>query len=165
MKLDTDSVDMNLRKLHAVCPLLRHCNWRELARPLEGPSAPCPHQGERISELWDNTCRSQLFLSHLAQHEFLILETRLFYINVIFEDWIDCVTRAAWGLAWSRSLPYLHSLICTTERMGWYDHRRAFQTQSSVHIFLALGFHSVLLKLPLIKIQLTATARKFKVKG
>ena len=71
----------------------------------------------------------------------------------------------AQGLAWSRLLPYLHSLICTTERMGWDDHRRAFHTQSSVHIFLALGFHSVLLKLPLIKIQLTATARKSKVKG
>lgn len=106
----------------------------------------------------------------------MILETRLFYINVIFEDWTDCVTRAAWslamsigptarGLAWSRSLPHLHSLICTTERMGLDDHRRDFHTQRSVYIFLATGFHSVLLKLPLIKIQLTATARKSKVKG
>lgn len=60
-----------------------------------------------------------------------------FTSNVIFDVWTDCVTRTAWslamsigprarGLAWSRSLPYLLSLICTTERMGWDDHRREF---------------------------------------
>lgn len=47
--------------------------------------------------------------------------------------------------------------------MDWDGLRRAFYTQSSVWVFLVLGFHFVLLKLPLIKIQLTTSARKSKV--
>lgn len=54
----------------------------------------------------------------------------------------------------------------SVQQRGWAGMiTEELSTQSSVHIFLALGFHSVLLKLPLIKIQLTVTARKSKVKG
>lgn len=63
------------------------------------------------------------------------------------------------------TLPCFCPLVYTTERTGWDDLRRAFHTQSSVCIFRALGFHPVLLKLPLIKIQLKATDRKPRVKG
>lgn len=85
---------------------------------------------------------------------------------------------AAWSLAMSPglrtrgpqggleqvTLPCLSFLICKTKRRDWDDLGRAFHIQSFVCIFLGLGFYLVLLKFPLIKIQLTTSARKSRVK-
>lgn len=85
---------------------------------------------------------------------------------------------AAWSLAMSPglrtggpqggleqvTLPCLSFLVCKTKRRDWDDLRRAFHIQSFVCIFLGLGFYLVLLKFPLIKIQLTTSARKSRVK-
>lgn len=66
--------------------------------------------------------------------------------------------------ALSKSLPCLSFLIYKTKRMDWSDLWRIVHIQSSVCVLLVLGFQLVLLKLPLIKIQLITSARKSKVK-
>lgn len=72
--------------------------------------------------------------------------------------------RDLWG-SLSKSLPCLSFLISKTKRRDWDDLQRAFHFESSVYTALVLGFCLVLLTLPLIKIQLTTSARKSKVKG
>lgn len=67
------------------------------------------------------------------------------------------------GLEQATALPQFLYLQNKENRLGWSQ--GAFCIQSSVWIFLGLGFHFVLLKLPLIKIQLTTSARKSEVKG